>query len=413
MNKKKIMIVEDEAVVADDIRSCLVMSGYDEPASVGSGEEALRILADVAPALILMDIRLAGTLDGIETAQRIAEIADIPVVFLTAYSDAGSLERVKTVEPFGYIVKPFDRNELRCVIETALVKHERMKEKMLALERRLLSERIQPGAGSDVSLLNGENRTWPLIIFTLGRFELVKDGEPITFKGKVQQKPLALLKALIAFGGKDVPEEQITDALWPDADGDLAHRSFEMAVHRLRKLIDLEGAIQLQERRLTLDRNACQVDAWVFENALERENRADNEKTAISAEHIENNLELLEKALALYKGPFLPSDSSSTWALTCRERLRSKFLRAIIKLGTHWEQTVQWQRAAEVFQRGLAVDGHTEEFYQHLMLCHQQLGQRAEAMAVYKRCSAFLSSALGIAPSPRTEELYQAIKKGQ
>ena len=122
---------------------------------------------------------------------------------------------------------------------------------------------------------------------------------------------------------------------------------------------------------------------------------------------------LLEKAIDVYKGHFLPGDSAHPWALSYRERLRSKFLRAVIKLGTHWELEMQWGNAADVFQKGLEVDNRSEDFYQHLMLCHQQLGQRAEAIIVYNRCCALLSSTLGISPSARTEELYQALKSGQ
>ncbi len=292
--------------------------------------------------------------------------------------------------------------------------------------RGLIRKRkLQP----DASLLVGESWPWPLKIFTLGRFELVKDGEPVKFSGKVQQKPLALLKALIAFGGKDVPEERITDALWPDADGDLAHRSFEMAVHRLRKLIGNDKIILLQERRLTLDTDLCWVDAWAFEKAVERApdkdirgqaafgiRSEDGGEKGISIIHnpqSEINLEHFEKSLSLYKGHYLPSDTAHPWVLSYRERLRSKFLRAIIKLGTHREQATRWESAAEVFQKGLEVDDCAEEFYQQLMVCYEQLGQRAEAIAVYNRCSALLSSTLGIAPSPRTEELYQAIKNGR
>jgi len=260
--------------------------------------------------------------------------------------------------------------------------------------------------------LASEDWPWPLKIFTLGGFELVMDGEPIKFSGKVQQKPLALLKALIAFGGKDVPEEQFIDVLWPDAEGDLAHRSFEMAVHRLRKLINHDKIVQLQERRLTLDTNMCWVDAWALEDVLNRVDEAWKNDGSSEREPTEA-IKQSEKAIELYKGHFLPTDSASPWVLSYRERLRSKFLRAVIKLGAHWEQTTQWERAADVFQKGIELDNHTEEFYQHLMFCHQQLGQRAEAIAVYLRCQMLLSSALGIAPSPRTEELYQTIKNRQ
>jgi len=281
---------------------------------------------------------------------------------------------------------------------------------------------------SAIRNLQLDNWPWPLKVRMLGRFELVKDGEPIKFTGKVQQKPLALLKALVAFGGKDVPEEQLTDALWPDADGDLAHRSFEMAVHRLRKLIGNDKVIQLQERRLSLDTDLCWVDVWAFDKAAEsspdkdirgqaasgvRSEEVHNDKSAIRDPQSEINPEIIEKSLSLYKGHFLPSDTAHAWVLSYRERLRSKLSRLIVKLGTSLEQARQWENAAEVFRKGLEADGHAEEYYQHLMVCHQQLGQRAEAISVYNRCRSFLSTTLGIAPSSRTEDLYQAIKNDQ
>ena len=412
MKKKKIMIVEDETVVADDIESCLIKSGYAVPASVSTGEEAIKILMHVAPSLVLMDIHLAGNLDGIETARRIAEIADIPIIFLTAYSDAGILERVKAVEPFGYIVKPFDRDELRCIIETTLVKHERMKEKVMALEQmqRLLLERVQPGFDPVASAPGSDRRSWPLKIFTLGGFTLVKDGAPFKFKGKVQQKPLTLLKALIAFGGKDVAQQLLIDAIWPDADGDLAHRSFEMAVHRLRKLIGTEGIIQLQERRLTLTNSSCWVDTWAFEELCEKVGVA-WKNGGESGEGSSEAVRLSDRAIGLYQGHFLSMDTDDAWVISYRERLRNKFLRLISLFGAHLQQENSWESAIDIYQKGLEIDGRVEEFYQQLMICYQQLGRRAEAAEAFSRCSEILRSSFGIGPSSKTVAMYQALKK--
>ena len=101
-----------------------------------------------------------------------------------------------------------------------------------------------------------ENWPWTLKIFTLGRFGLVKDGKPLQFARKAQEKPLALLKALIAFGGREVHEEQIADALWPEADGDLAHKSVATTLWRLRKLIGYPEAIQLSDKKADI---GCEV----------------------------------------------------------------------------------------------------------------------------------------------------------
>lgn len=123
-NKKRVMIVEDEAIVALDIRDSIAQLGYDIAAVVASGEEAVKQAAEERPDIILMDITLAGQMNGIEAAERIQRSHDIPVVYLTAHTDAGSIEGAKITAPFGYLVKPCDMFELRAVIETALYKHE-------------------------------------------------------------------------------------------------------------------------------------------------------------------------------------------------------------------------------------------------------------------------------------------------
>jgi DNA-binding SARP family transcriptional activator len=97
--------------------------------------------------------------------------------------------------------------------------------------------------------------------------------------------------------------------------------------------------------------------------------------------------------------------------VSIRERLRNKFLRNVRRLGIYWEQSGELARAVDCYQKGLEVDDLAEEFYQCLMKCYQQMGKRAEALAVYKRCYQILSSVLGIEPSPETEAIKQALKR--
>ena len=123
MKKPTILIVEDEGIIARDIRQQLVELGYDVVGDTPTGEEAMLLTADLKPSLVLMDIHLAGKMDGIETAQAIRKQFGTPVVFLTAFAGAETLERAKLTEPFGYIIKPFDERYLHTVIEMALYKH--------------------------------------------------------------------------------------------------------------------------------------------------------------------------------------------------------------------------------------------------------------------------------------------------
>lgn len=120
MVETKILIVEDEGIVAEDIRRSLQKLGYVVSSVVSSGEAAVKKAEENNPDLVLMDIVLQGEMDGIEAAERIHSHFNIPVVYLTAYSDVKTLERAKITEPFGYIIKPFKERELQINIEIAL-----------------------------------------------------------------------------------------------------------------------------------------------------------------------------------------------------------------------------------------------------------------------------------------------------
>jgi len=123
MTPAKILIVEDDFIVARDLRHHLTRAGHTVVGVAARGERALPLVVDSSPDLVLMDIRLAGELDGIEVARRIRQIRQIPVVYLTAYADDPTLKRALASEPFGYILKPFEDWQLRTAIETALYRH--------------------------------------------------------------------------------------------------------------------------------------------------------------------------------------------------------------------------------------------------------------------------------------------------
>jgi DNA-binding SARP family transcriptional activator len=255
----------------------------------------------------------------------------------------------------------------------------------------------------DESSYDSENWPWPAKILTLGRFELWKEGKPLQFPRKVQQKPLSMLKVLIALGGREVKEEMIADILWPEADGDAAHRSFISALHRLRQLIGCEKALQFKEGRLTLDKRYCWMDVWAFEIIWRQ---ADTQR---QEGRIDAFLQLTEKAIGMYRGSFLGGETEQAWMVSLRERLRSKFLSCVNRLGRHWEQTGQWEKALDCYQRGLDADDLAEEFYQNLMTCYLHLDREAEARTVYHRCRKILSSALGIEPSAKTQAIYKSL----
>ena len=129
MTKARILVVEDEGIVALNIQSSLESLGYDVPVVVASGEEAIEEAERTRPDLVLMDIMLEGEWDGVEAAEQIRQRFNIPVIYLTAYADENTLQRAKIAEPFGYLLKPFEERELHTTIEIALYKHKAEEER--------------------------------------------------------------------------------------------------------------------------------------------------------------------------------------------------------------------------------------------------------------------------------------------
>ena len=132
MQPIKVLIVEDEVIVARDIRDTLSTLGYEVCAQVSAGEEAITKSEELKPDVVLMDIMLQGDVDGIQAAETIRSRMNIPVIFLTAFSNENTIERAKTAKPYGYILKPFQDTDLYTAIEIAVHKHR--------LERKLIEE---------------------------------------------------------------------------------------------------------------------------------------------------------------------------------------------------------------------------------------------------------------------------------
>lgn len=145
---KRILIVEDEAIVAMQTGKHLSRAGYEVAAALSSGEEAIERFEELKPELVLMDITLRGELDGISTAALLKEKYDVPVIFLTAHTEGNILERAKVTGPYGYIVKPFDMKTLDITVGMALYKHE------LDMEKDRLTRELKDSM-EKVKLLSG------------------------------------------------------------------------------------------------------------------------------------------------------------------------------------------------------------------------------------------------------------------
>ncbi|SEA24975.1 ATP-, maltotriose-and DNA-dependent transcriptional regulator MalT [Thiothrix caldifontis] len=249
---------------------------------------------------------------------------------------------------------------------------------------------------------------WPLPVRVkaLGTFVVEVGGKLLTLETPSQNRPLELLKALIALGGRDVADERLMDILWPDAGGDAAARSLHTTLHRLRKLLGTEQAITLKDRVVSLDPRQVWLDVWAFERTLEQF----RQQLDSPHPHSETVRRLWQTLSTLYAGSFLGKGAQKSWALDMAERLRSRMLRFTLAVGEYWEKASGWEQAIQVYRKGLEIDPLVESFYQGLMRCYESLGRPSEALAAYGRCRKVLGEGLNVMPGAETVKLYKDIR---
>jgi ATP/maltotriose-dependent transcriptional regulator MalT/DNA-binding SARP family transcriptional activator len=286
------------------------------------------------------------------------------------------------------MVAPLCVKALESGIEVAYVRQ-------LVRRRRLKPEEIP---------LSCANWPWPIRVYTLGDFSIAVDDLPLQFTGKVQKKPIEMLKVLIALGGAERSEGQISDLLWPEVDGDTARNSFKVTLHRLRQLIGHEEAVQVRSGRLAMDKRFFWTDAWAFEqllNAAQMLGESGAEEEAVR---------LTEKAQDLFRQHFLEGKGDKPWALSLRARLKNKFVLNTIALGNLYQSRGNREKALVGYLRGLELVPHSEDIYQNLIKFYLANGLRAEAITAYRNCKLALAE-IGIAPSAMTESIYKTALK--
>lgn len=203
-SREPILIVEDEGLVAADLQAKLTHLGYVRAIVACSGEEALRRARATPFALALMDIRLPGTLDGIAAAEVLRSELDTPVVFLTAHSDADTVDRARRSEPFGYLLKPVTEAELRCTLQVALYKRR--------MEGRLLqAQRMEAVANLAAGLAHDFNNQLTLILGYAEQLAARLSGEDLASAVAIRQAgcvAAATAGQLLTLGRRERPRRQ-------------------------------------------------------------------------------------------------------------------------------------------------------------------------------------------------------------
>ncbi len=237
---------------------------------------------------------------------------------------------------------------------------------------------------------------WPIKIYTLGQFVILKYDIPLVFGKKAPKRLLQLLKAIIVFGGENVPKDKLFESIWPDDDAATASDALKVAIARLRLLLGNDSAIVLQGGNISINRGVCWVDLYAFESSS-RNPKPDNEHSARFAE--------------LYKGELLPEETGASWVIGPRERLRSTFLNLINEQARRLEHDGQWEQALSAYRRGIEAENLAESFYQGQMRCYEALDKHAEGQAVYRRLRQLLSITLGIAPAAASTQLFDRLSE--
>jgi LuxR family maltose regulon positive regulatory protein len=241
---------------------------------------------------------------------------------------------------------------------------------------------------------------WPIAVRTLGKFQLLFNGEVAMFSGKVQQRPLLLLKALIAAGSAGKTQQAIATQLWQDTDDPKA--AFNITVHRLRKMLNNGAAITVAAGQIRLAESLVWSDVAAFSEIC------DQIASLPAHASLPDISQLSSTLLMLYQGPFCDGEDDS-WMLTVRNRCCNRFLTAVTGLGQRLEDLNEWLTAGTLYQRAIEAEPLTEINYRGLMRCMHAQGDSAGAYSVYRRCRHVLSIMLSRHPSPDTEKLVIAL----
>ncbi|TAL18515.1 hypothetical protein EPN96_01755 [bacterium] len=246
---------------------------------------------------------------------------------------------------------------------------------------------------------------WPIRIMSFGAFTIELDGKPVPFTGKVQKKPLQVLKLLVASGSRPVSDDSLASMVWPDADGFAAKQSLSVTLHRLRLLLDSKDAILHENGQLHLNPRIVWIDTVVFVRHLKKA-----EEEARLGDAAEALLQL-EKARELHRGPFMGGDSSEALYVGARETLREAIYSAINDGGRYFENRGDWEEGALWYSSGIELDRRAEGFYQRLMRCQAELGRNSEAVLTFNRLKKILSSLYGVEPCEETMALFTSIPR--
>lgn len=227
-----ILVVEDESIVAKDIQVCLKKLGYEVVGVCSTGEAAVETAEKTKPDLVMMDIMLKGDMSGIQAAAAIRKTQDIPVIFLTAYTDRDTVDKAKETEPYGYIIKPFKEIDIQTAIEIALYKHSR--EKVVKQERDFYYNLVEKQDSTDMIFVKANQRLVKIKYKDIYFIEALKDYVVINTLER---------RYTIHSTMKDIERKM------PEKDFVRVHRSFIVRLDKIKE-IDHSNVVMDNEKKV-------------------------------------------------------------------------------------------------------------------------------------------------------------------
>jgi pentatricopeptide repeat protein len=223
-------------------------------------------------------------------------------------------------------------------------------------------------------------------VLTLGRFAVEVCDQPIPAKSRTELNSISLIKVLVALGNAGVRSSTIAGVLWPEADGDAQATNLHTTVHRARSLLGNPGAIVMEDGALRLAAELVWIDAWACEHCLTLAEQMLGQDSGIY-----RAAELCERALHLYRGPFLPNLTDEPWSYRLRDRLQERLVTIVCEVAKRLAVCEGSARAMRMTRHLLQVHTRAEEAYRLLMQGYARQGRWTEAMETYRRCETSLA----------------------
>jgi two-component SAPR family response regulator len=396
MDAVNILVVEDESIVAMDIRNCLVNLGFSVIGCVPSGEEAIAIVAQNPPDLVLMDIRLQGEMNGIDTARRIMDLYEVPSLFLTSYVDREILAQAMGLNAVGYVLKPFEERELGVAVEMAL--HRRQ------VEVRLRQALQQATAGKVLAVAPVADPGLPeLQIRTLGQMEFLLGDRVVARAEDLSRSLRNLLGLVLTSPQMRISKDEILLALWPESPPEKARSNFDSLLLRLRKTMDTMLQPHSITQYLVLQRgilclNNCRVDVVEFQLAARRGLEwVKKGNTAAAAESF-------AEALRLWDGPFLPGMPDVERLHEFKEKLDRLYVDAVLAWSELLQAAGEHEAASRILAQALLHDRANDDLVRALHQSYLAAHNPTRAAEVVKQYAEALRRA-GFRPSEICEIL--------